>query len=73
MGRTDLQLPPQAVEPLPYSEQAQALLSQTGWLVLELGYNMLGRVRALVGDAWTNVEITNDLRGIPRVLAAQKQ
>jgi len=32
----------------------------------------LERVRALLGEGWTHVEITNDLRGIPRVLAAQK-
>ncbi len=47
--------------------------AEAGWLVLELGYNMLGRVRALVGEGWANVEVTNDLRGIPRVLAAQKK
>jgi release factor glutamine methyltransferase len=46
--------------------------SEGGWLVLELGYQMAGRVRALLGEAWTNIEITDDLRGIPRVLAAQK-
>ena len=45
---------------------------ERGWLVLELGYNMAGRVRALLGDAWANVEVTNDLRGIPRVLAARR-
>jgi release factor glutamine methyltransferase len=44
-----------------------------GWLVLELGYHMAGRVRALLGEAWTNIETTDDLRGIPRVLAAQKR
>lgn len=44
-----------------------------GWLVLELGYNMAARARSLLGDAWTNIEITNDLRGIPRVLAAQRK
>jgi len=44
-----------------------------GWLVLELGYNMAGRVRALLGDAWADVEATNDLRGIPRVLAARRE
>ncbi len=44
-----------------------------GWLVLELGYQMAARVRSLLGEGWTNVEITNDLRGLPRVLAAQKQ
>lgn len=54
-------------------EQARALLASSGWLVLELGYNMAQRVRALLGDTWTDVEITNDLRGIPRVLAAQRR
>jgi release factor glutamine methyltransferase len=53
-------------------EQAGILLVRGGWMALELGYNMSGRVRALLGDAWTRVEIINDLRGIPRVLAAQK-
>jgi release factor glutamine methyltransferase len=53
-------------------EQARVTLAAQGWLVLELGYNMAGRVRALLGDAWASVEITNDLRGIPRVLAAQR-
>ena len=41
--------------------------------LLELGYQMAGRVQALLGDAWTEVEITNDLAGIPRVLAARKK
>jgi release factor glutamine methyltransferase len=50
----------------------RSLQGEGGWLVLELGYNMAGRVRALLGDSWTNVEVSNDLRGIPRVLAAQR-
>lgn len=53
--------------------QAQALLVPGGALVLELGYNMAARARSLLGDAWTNIEITNDLRGIPRVLAARSK
>ncbi len=53
-------------------EQAAQLLSPDGYLVLELGYLMSGRVRSLLGEGWTNVEITPDLRGIPRVLSAQK-
>ncbi|MFQ5779046.1 MAG: peptide chain release factor N(5)-glutamine methyltransferase, partial [Terriglobia bacterium] len=44
-----------------------------GWLIIELGYEMVGRVRALLGEAWTNVEVTSDLRGLPRVLAAQRK
>ncbi len=54
-------------------EQAQQLLVPGGALVLELGYNMAARARSLLGDAWTNIEVTNDLRGIPRVLAAQRK
>lgn len=53
-------------------EEARGALVPKGWLVLELGYEMAERVRALVGDAWADVEITNDLAGIPRVLAARK-
>ncbi|MGH9805626.1 MAG: peptide chain release factor N(5)-glutamine methyltransferase [Candidatus Acidiferrales bacterium] len=53
-------------------EQARAVLAPKGALVLELGYNMSGRVRAVLGEGWTRVETTNDLRGIPRVLAVQK-
>ena len=48
-------------------------LYEGGWIVLELGYNMSGRVRALLGEGWTHIEVTNDLRGIPRVLSAQKR
>jgi len=53
--------------------QAVHLLRPGGWLVLELGYNMERRVRALLGEAWTNIEVTDDLHGIPRVLAAEKR
>ncbi len=54
-------------------EEATQVLRAGGWLVVELGYQMAGRVRALLGETWTGIEITNDLRGIPRVLAAQKK
>lgn len=47
--------------------------AEGGWLVVELGYDMHARVRALLGEAWANVEVTPDLRGIPRVLAAQRK
>ncbi len=52
--------------------EARAALVSRGWLVMELGYAMEGRVRALLGEAWTNLEVSNDLQGIPRVLAARK-
>ncbi len=51
--------------------QAQVALTPGGWLVLELGYQMAERVRALMAEPWEGVEVTEDLRGIPRVLAAR--
>jgi release factor glutamine methyltransferase len=42
-------------------------------LVLELGHNSLPAVRPLLdAPAWTNVGVTNDLAGIPRVIAAER-
>ena len=54
-------------------DQAGALMRPGGILVLELGYNSAARVRAIL-DAqhrWTKIAITNDLAGIPRVIAAE--
>ena len=55
-------------------EQSGSLLRRGGILVLELGYNSANRVRAmLVAERrWVNISITNDLAGIPRVLAAER-
>ncbi len=55
-------------------EQAGALLRAGGILVLELGYNSADEVRKMfhVQHHWANVSVTNDLAGIPRVLAAEK-
>lgn len=55
-------------------EQAGSLLSSGGILVLELGYDSAEYVRAIVAalPSWTNIRTTNDLAGIPRVLAAQR-
>jgi release factor glutamine methyltransferase len=55
-------------------EQAASLLRHKGILVLELGYNSLDHVRPLLygQPAWVNVSITNDLAGIPRVIAAER-
>jgi len=52
-------------------EQCSQLLGSSGYLVLELGYQMSARVKSLLGEGWTNAEITPDLRGIPRVLSVQ--
>jgi hypothetical protein len=40
--------------------------------VLELGYGSAEYLRSIVAEQrrWTDISITNDLAGIPRVLAA---
>lgn len=55
-------------------EQSQALLKSGGSLVMELGYGAAEEVRAMVESqsAFANIRITNDLAGIPRVLAANR-
>lgn len=55
-------------------EQAGALLVPGGVLVLELGYDSAPHVRSIFESdtQWTAIEITNDLAGIPRVIAAAK-
>src|SRR6266481_2176218 len=53
--------------------QAAAHLRPGGILVLELGHNSLPAVQPLLdAPTWTNVGVTNDLAGIPRVLAADR-
>src|SRR6266851_326898 len=53
--------------------QSAAHLKPGGILVLELGHNSLPAVQPLLDAAnWTNVGVTNDLAGIPRVLAAER-
>jgi release factor glutamine methyltransferase len=48
-------------------------LKPGGILVLELGHNSLAAVQPLLDlPNWTNVAVTNDLAGIPRVIAAEK-
>jgi len=53
--------------------QAVTHLKPGGLLVLELGHNSLPAVQPLLdATSWTNVGVTNDLAGIPRVLAAER-
>jgi release factor glutamine methyltransferase len=48
-------------------------LKPGGLLVLELGHNSLPAVRPLLDlPHWTKVAVTNDLAGIPRVIAAER-
>lgn len=55
-------------------EQAGALLRPHGNLVVELAYGAADSVRSMftAGGHWANLCITNDLAGIPRVLAASR-
>lgn len=53
--------------------QAASHLKPGGILVLELGHDSLPAVKPLLDAAnWTNVGVTNDLAGIPRVIAAER-
>src|SRR5438046_172387 len=51
--------------------QAREVVKPGGWLVMEISGTIAERVRGMVSD-WTEVQITNDLQGIPRVAAAHK-
>ncbi|HXE91808.1 MAG TPA: peptide chain release factor N(5)-glutamine methyltransferase [Terriglobales bacterium] len=51
--------------------QVRAVLKPGGWLVVEIGYSMENAVRKLLAG-WSEVRVTNDLQGIPRVVAARK-
>ncbi len=53
--------------------QSARNLKPGGILVIELGHNSLPAVRPLLdAAAWVNVGVTNDLAGIPRVIAAER-
>jgi len=50
--------------------QAHESLKPGGWLVMEISGTVAERVRGLLAE-WNEVEITNDLQGIPRVASAR--
>ncbi len=50
---------------------ARRVLRPGGWLLLELGYNSVEPVRAMLESDWTEIEVRPDLAGLPRVLAAR--
>jgi release factor glutamine methyltransferase len=53
--------------------QSATRLKPGSLLVLELGHNSLPAVQPLLdAPTWTNAAVTNDLAGIPRVIAAEK-
>ena len=51
--------------------QAREMLKPGGWLVMEISATIAERVRELL-NGWAEVQITNDLQGIPRVATAQR-
>jgi len=51
--------------------QARERLKPGGWLVMEIGYSIEDAVRALL-SGWSEVRVTHDLQGIPRVVAAKR-
>jgi len=58
----------------PLLERAAAALCPRGFLIVELGYRAAPGVFALAeaAGAWAKIAVTNDLAGIPRVLAAER-
>ncbi len=50
---------------------AQRVLRPGGWLIIELGYNSLEPVRAMLQAGWGEIAVEQDLAGLPRVLAAR--
>ena len=51
--------------------EAHEKLKFGGWLLVEISGTIVEGVRELLAE-WSNLQITNDLQGIPRVAAAQK-
>jgi release factor glutamine methyltransferase len=50
---------------------ARRVLRPGGWLLVELGYNSVDPVRAMLEIGWSEIEVQQDLAGLPRVLAAK--
>jgi len=54
--------------------QARQALRHGGWLVMEIGYSTEDKIRMLLASSgcWSSIQVTPDLQGIPRVVAARK-
>lgn len=52
--------------------EAERVLKPGGWLLIELGYNSVEPVRAMLATGWSEITVEQDLAGLPRVLAAHK-
>jgi len=51
--------------------EAARVLRPHGWLLLELGYNSLDPVRAMLERGWSDIDVIPDLAGFPRVIATR--
>jgi release factor glutamine methyltransferase len=51
--------------------QAHVALKPGGWFVCEIGFSSEEKVRELLA-AWADIQVTADLQGIPRVIAARR-
>jgi release factor glutamine methyltransferase len=51
--------------------EAEDALRPGGWFVTEIGYSEEEKVRNLLAG-WSDIQVTADLQGIPRVVAARK-
>jgi len=51
--------------------QARDVLKPGGWFVTEIGYSAEAKVKELLSE-WKDVQVTADLQGVPRVIAARK-
>ena len=53
--------------------QATDAVRAGGHLLMELGFQSLEGVRAMLANDWTDIEVTSDLAGWPRVIAARRR
>ena len=51
--------------------EAARVVRPGGWLLMELGYNSINPVRAMLEAGWGDVAVMHDLAGFPRVLASR--
>ncbi len=53
--------------------EAPRYLMPGGYMVCEIGYKQLDRIRAMIDPAlWSEAEVTADLQGIPRILSIER-
>lgn len=51
--------------------EARRILRGGGYLILELGYQSVDAVEAMLAREWSEVEVASDLAGFPRALSAR--